>query len=133
MLFLASMCVLEDKFVVTPFSSVKSYNFSGSCEIVAIQSCNDTESDVILVTVDYITETSELGAVGVRKDEFMWVSRENGEYFATSGIVDVAADGSFIYPDSNVTVVLSTATETTMISVDHVTIIHNYGGETRIT
>ena len=128
------MCVLRDTFMVRPFNRSMGYTYRGSCEIVAIQSCNQSmgvELD-FTVRVDYITETSELGAVGIHKDEYTWVSREDGEYVSTSPGEVVQPDGSLYYPDSDIRVTHNATTMRRTIRVGDgigITIVHNYGGK----
>ncbi len=114
--------------VVRPFNDAPGYNFSDSCEIVAIQSCNLTELD-FSVRVDFLTDTTDLGAVGVHKDEFVWVSRENGDFVSNSPGQLIEADGSLFYPASDIRITENATAMTTTIKVGDgigVTIVHNY-------
>ncbi len=118
--------------VVRPFNAAPGYNYRGSCEIVAIRSCNLTELD-FSVRIDYLTETTDLGGVGVHKDEFVWVSRENGDFVSTAPGRSVEPDDSLFYQASDIRIIQNTTAMTTTIRVGDgigVTIVHNYGGKT---
>ena len=52
----------------------------GTCEYVATSSCNAIEGFDVRVTVDYISETLENGAVGLHVNELRYVSREDGSF-----------------------------------------------------
>ena len=52
----------------------------GTCEYVAASSCNNIPGFDVRVTVDYISETLENGAVGLHVNNLRSVSREDGSF-----------------------------------------------------
>ena len=52
----------------------------GICEYTALSSCNAIPGFDVRVTVDYITETLENGAVGLHVNNFRYISREDGSF-----------------------------------------------------
>ena len=56
------------------------YRFRGICEYTAVSSCIPIEGFDVRVTVDYITETMDNGAVGLLVNDLRYVSREDGSF-----------------------------------------------------
>ena len=52
----------------------------GTCEYTAVSSCNAIPGFDVRVTVDYISETLENGAVGLHVNNLRYVSREDGSF-----------------------------------------------------
>ena len=119
--------------MVQPFNSNTKYSFRGTCELVALTSCNGTEPE-FAVRVDFLSDTDSNGAVGVFVGGALWISREDGSLFS-----DVQADPSssmgqdvLEYPGHDVTVTLDSAEQRRTIEVGgriQVTVRHVYGGK----
>ena len=73
-----------------PFTQSVSYGFKGTCEHVALSLC-DSLSATFVVTVDFLTESMENGAIGVFLDDLHWISREDGSF--DDGDLEVQAIG----------------------------------------
>ena len=52
----------------------------GTCEHIALSSCDDVPGYDVRVTVDFLTESMENGAVGLLVNDLRYVSREDGTY-----------------------------------------------------
>ena len=73
----------------------------GTCEYTAGSSCNAIPGFDVRVTVDYISETLENGAVGLHVNNLHYVSREDGSFddggqvplSSTPPIAEYSADG----------------------------------------
>ena len=73
-------CRIDEILQVQPFTRTSDYRFMGICEYTAFSSCNPISGFDVRVTVDYITETLENGAVGLHVNNFRYVSREDGTF-----------------------------------------------------
>lgn len=96
-------CVIEDALRISPFNASLSYQFRGTCELIALQSCNGSRPD-FAVRVDYLSDNFGVGAVGVFKDGFRWVVREDRSFFTTSSEVAVVVGNVSTYVASDVAV-----------------------------
>ena len=115
----------------------------GICEYTALSSCNAIPGFDVRVTVDYITETLENGAVGLHVNNFRYVSREDGS-FDDGGQTPIPGLSTFIYaPAGDTRVRVSLGQGQTNISFDSNTpasdpldtdieIIHNWGKHTTV-
>ena len=65
--------------MVSPFNATPSYNFRGTCELVALRSCSGAEPG-FAVRVDFLSDSDSNGAVGVYLDGLRWISREDGSF-----------------------------------------------------
>ena len=117
--------------MVRPFNATPSYSFGGTCELVAVKSCVGAEEG-FTVRVDFILDTLANGAVGVYKDGFRWVSREDGSFLTTSEEVPNEDEGAMYFETSDITVLLNESSKINTIIVGDgilVDIIHSYGGK----
>ena len=73
-------CQIDEIQRVQTFNRMSAYGFMGTCEYVATSSCNAIEGFDVRVTVDYISETLENGAVGLHVNNLRYVSREDGSF-----------------------------------------------------
>ena len=58
------------------YSMSSMYRFMGTCEHVATSLCESVPGFDVQVTVDFLTESMENGAVGLHVDDVCYVSRE---------------------------------------------------------
>lgn len=124
-------CVITEPLMVRPFNGTPSYSFRGTCELIAVMSCTSAVQD-FSVRVDFISDTTDNGAVGVFKDGFSWVSREDGSFSTTSEEEPIMEGDGMLYEASDVTVMINESSDTTTISVGDgilATITHSYGGK----
>ena len=56
------------------------YGFMGTCEHIATSPCETIPGFDVRVTVDFLTESLENGAVGLHVNNFCYVSREDGSF-----------------------------------------------------
>ena len=56
------------------------YGFMGTCEHVATSLCESVPGFDVRVTVDFLTESMENGAVGLHINDLRYVSREDGTF-----------------------------------------------------
>lgn len=56
------------------------YGFLGTCEHVATSLCDPVDGYDVRVTVDFLTQSMENGAVGLLVNDFRYVSREDGSF-----------------------------------------------------
>ena len=119
------MCIISNPLTVSPFNSTaaNSYSFTGTCELVVLQSCSGAQSD-FSVRVDFLTDTGATGAVGVFKDGLSWISRENGMVIPSSEAVQT------VFVNQNATLRRNVLEVRDNIMV---TVIHNYGGKITIS
>ena len=90
-----------------PFTRMSDYRFMGTCEYTALSSCNAISGFDVRVTVDYITETRDSGAVGLHVNDFRYVSREDGS-FDDGGQIPIpglSTSSDFIYAPAGDTLV----------------------------
>ena len=73
-------CRIDEILQVQPFTRTSDFRFMGICEYTALSSCNSIPEFDVRVTVDYITETLENGAIGLHVNNFRYVSREDGSF-----------------------------------------------------
>ena len=65
---------------VRPFTKNSEYHFKGTCEHTAFSPCEPIEGFDVRVTIDFLTELLENGAVGLHINKFHYVSREDGSF-----------------------------------------------------
>lgn len=75
-------CKIFEPLQVQPFAQSVSYGFKGTCEHVALSLCEGSSSASIRfgVTVDFLTESMENGAVGLFVNNSHWISREDSSF-----------------------------------------------------
>ena len=56
------------------------YGFMGTCEHIATSSCETIPGFDVRVTVDFLTESLENGAVGLHVNNLRYISREDGSF-----------------------------------------------------
>ena len=56
------------------------YGFMGTCEHIAVSSCGSIPDFDVRVTVDFLTDSMENGAVGLHINDLRYVSREDGSF-----------------------------------------------------
>ena len=56
------------------------YGFMGTCEHIATSPCEAIPGFDVRVTVDFLTESLENGAVGLHVNNLRYVSREDGSF-----------------------------------------------------
>ena len=56
------------------------YGFMGTCEHIATSPCETIPGFDVRVTVDFLTESLENGAVGLHVNNLRYVSREDGSF-----------------------------------------------------
>ena len=107
----------------------------GTCEYTAASSCNTIPGFDVRVTVDYISETLENGAVGLHVNNLRYVSREDGSFddggqtplSTTPSSAEYSADGgtlvrvSMVPGQTNITFDSNTPLDTDIF------IVHNWG------
>ena len=126
----SSQCSIAEPLTVSPFNASTSYNFLGSCELIALMSCNGTEPD-FSVRVDFISSDDSNGAVGVFLDGLSWISREDGSFSAEIDPTSMPDANTMLFSDNDVTVRMNASASRTEIQVGgaiDVTVMHNYGG-----
>ena len=74
------ICQITEPLRVKPFSINSMYGFMGTCEHVAFSSCQSDDEFNVRVTVDFLTESLENGAVGLHVNDLRFVSREDGSF-----------------------------------------------------
>ena len=83
--------------------------------------------------VDFLSNSLLNGAVGVFKDGFNWISREDGSFSTTSTEIAIVKDNrEMLYPTSNISILFNDVLNVTEIRVGGdlmVTILHEYGGK----
>lgn len=130
--FAVSECTITDPLTVSPFNSSTSYNFRGTCEVVALRSCVNTKAD-FAIRVDFISDTMSNGAVGMYKDGLRWNSREDGSFFSDITASSSSSDSNTLeFSDNAITVTLDATAMRTVIEVGGgigVTVVHYYGGK----
>lgn len=92
------------------------YGFMGTCEHTALSSCDDIPGFNIRVTVDFLTESMENGAVGLLVNDLRYVSREDGTF-----------------DDGDQTPISSSPTRSEYFSSPHQTVVNFGAGVTNIT
>ena len=127
----AAVCTIREPLMVSPFNATPSYNFRGTCELIALQSCSGAEPG-FAVRVDFLNGSDANGAVGVFMDGLRWISMEDGSFI--SNVTHTPAPNMSVlqFPDHNINVTLDTASMTNRIAVGGsigVTVVHVYGGE----
>ena len=82
------------------------YGFMGPCEHVAFSSCQPVDGNDVRVTVDFLTNSLENGAVGLHVGDFRYVSREDGSFDDGGQLpISVSITGTILYaptPNSQV-------------------------------
>ena len=73
-------CRITEPLRVQPFTRTSMYGFMGVCEHIAASSCETIAGFDVQVTVDFLTESMENGAVGLHINELRYVSREDGSF-----------------------------------------------------
>ena len=128
----SSRCTISDPLMVSPFNASRSYNFRGTCELVALMSCSGAEPG-FSVRVDFLSNTGSNGAVGVYKDGQKWISSEDGSFSSDANSTSSSPEaGVMLFADNQVTVRMNTSLSRTEIEVGgsiNVMVVHNYGGE----
>jgi hypothetical protein len=117
--------------MVSPFNATPSYNFRGTCELIALTSCSGEES-AFAVRVDFIGHSVSNGAVGVYINGLRWISREDGSFFSDIEGSSPTDPNILEYPANDIQVMLNEAGMRTEIAVGgsiQVTVVHVYGGE----
>ena len=134
-IFLAesSDCRISEPLMVRPFNSSASYNFRGTCELIAVMSCNGIEPS-FSVRVDFIGETDGLGNVGIFKDGFVWISGPNGRL--TDNAPKIANEDSlgFFYPENDIRFIPNNTEGINQFIIGDsisVTVIHDYEGKSK--
>jgi hypothetical protein len=116
------------------------YGFMGTCEHIATSPCETIPGFDIRVTVDFLTETLENGAVGLHVNNLRYVSREDGS-FDDGGQTPLSSSSSSAEyaPTGDTLVLVSFGEGQTNITFDStvplgvtIEIIHTYG-KNRIT
>ncbi len=116
-------CVIQDTLRVRPFNSGPGYQFRGTCEVTALQSCNGSRPD-FAVRVDYLSDTFDLGAIGILKDGFVWTVREDRTVLTTSTETPSVTGSTSTYVRSDVRVTRNT---------DNITLVVGNGTNVEIT
>ena len=111
----------------------------GTCEYTAVSSCNAIPGFDVRVTVDYISETLENGAVGLHVNNLRYVSREDGSFddggqtpqSSTPSFDEYSADGGTLVrvsmgPGQTNITFDSNTTSSDPLDTD-IDIIHNWG------
>ena len=73
-------CRIVEPLQVETYSTTTRYGFMGTCEHVATSLCESVEGYDVRVTVDFLTESMENGAVGLLVNDLRYVSREDGTF-----------------------------------------------------
>ena len=117
--------------MVWPFNATPSYSFGGTCELVAVKSCIGAKEGFI-VRVDFILDTLAKGAVGVYKDGFRRVSRDDGSFLTASDEVPKEDEGAIYYETRDIIVMVNESSKINTIFVGRGilgNIIHSYRGK----
>ena len=117
--------------MVSPFNATPSYNFRGTCELIALQSCSGAEPG-FAVRVDFLSYSASNGAVGVYMHDLRWISREDGSFFSDVEASPSTDPNILEYPAHDIRVTLDEAQKRIEIAVGgsiQVTVVHVYGGE----
>ncbi len=122
-------CTISNPLMTSPFNSSTSFTFKGTCELIALSSCDISHPKYFRIAVDFLTDTLNNGAVGVFTNNFKWISREDGTFFTDyEGLTNIIDEDTLHYVDSGITV--QAINSSTKIMVDNgigVTIQHIYG------
>ena len=116
--------------MVNYFSAQTQYRIRGTCELIAVQSCNNTQTN-FSVRVDFLRDDTNNGAVGIFKDGLNWVSREDG-LFSTSSIKQPTGTATDrFYASSRIRVMINSTERITILRDDEIgiTVTHSYGGK----
>ena len=62
------------------YSMSSMYGFMGTCEHIATSLCESVPGFDVRVTVDFLTESMENGAVGLHVNDLRYISREDGTF-----------------------------------------------------
>ena len=73
-------CRITEPLRVQTYSTSTMYGFMGTCEHVATSLCDAVDGYDVRVTVDFLTESMENGAVGLHVNDLRYVSREDGSF-----------------------------------------------------
>ena len=73
-------CKITEPQRVQTFTKTTEYGFLGTCEHVAVSPCLPIAGFDVQVTVDFLTETMDNGAVGLHVNDLRYVSREDGSF-----------------------------------------------------
>ena len=76
-------CRITEPQRVQTYSFSSTYGFIDVCEHIATSLCEPVEGYDVRVTVDFLTETMDNGAVGLHVNNFRYVSREDGSFDAS--------------------------------------------------
>ena len=117
------------------------YDFMGTCEHIATSACNAIPGFDVRVTVDFLTESLENGAVGLHVNDLRYVSREDGT-FDDGGQIPLFSDASsrvyaaadpimvfvnFSWGQTNITFDSNTKASNPLDS--EIEVVHTYGKE----
>ena len=73
-------CRITEPLRVQTYSTSTMYGFMGTCEHVATSLCDAVDGYDVRVTVDFLTESMENGAVGLHVNDLHYVSKEDGSF-----------------------------------------------------
>ena len=123
-------CRITEPLMVNYFSAQTQYRIRGTCELIAVQSCNDTQTD-FSVRVDFLRDDTSNGAVGIFKDGLNWVSRQDGSFSTTSTEQPTGTATNRFYASSRIRVMINSTEEITTLRDDEIgiTVTHSYGGK----
>ena len=98
------------------------------CELIAVQSCNNTQTD-FSIRVDFLRNDTSNGAVGIFKNGLNWVSREDGSFSTSSSEQPTGTVTDRVYTSSRIRVMINSDAQITILRDDEIgiTIIHSYG------
>ena len=130
------MCRLFEPLQVQPFNRSVSYQFRGTCEHTALSLCEGlSDGSKFSINVDFLTESMEMGAVGLFLGDSRWISREDGSYDdGDAEVLTSEAGENFIRHIYSAGVIVDlypnmTTITFTNLDIDEVIISHNYGNE----
>lgn len=122
-----------------PFARSVSYRFKGTCEHTALSLCETSLTSVkFSVTVDFLTESMENGAVGLFLNDKHWISKEDGTFDdgdlephiteLANDVVRQSYNRTRVVTElhSNKTIITFSTSDSTEISI-----AHNYGKNLR--
>ena len=128
-------CEILETLRVRAYTHMSAYSFLGTCEHIATSFCDSVPGLDVQVTVDFLTETMENGAVGLHVNDLRYVSREDGSYDDGDQTPSVTMSTRYEYADTSV--VVERGSGMTNITyrpsgapVSEIEIIHNYGKKT---
>ena len=125
-------CEIVETLQVRTFSQSSAYRFTGTCEHIATSFCESVPGLDVRVTIDFLTDSEENGAVGLHINDLRYVSREDGTF--DDGDQTPSLSSSTRYEYEATSVVVNQGDGMTNITyspsgapVNEIEILHTYG------